>query len=171
MPTKCYLRSVGEAGSGNQYADLKVRSQNDNYRAEPSKRLLEIVTEPERAVAPTAKEDLKSAKWQLAADLPVQTTDMESMPCSAPRAAAAQPGWGREGDLAIAITIFRVAVNIRRLQQGASAVSAPASPASSCVTVPSSEMANEHRPSIRSVDRTALGNIARNVMSTSAETP
>jgi CRISPR/Cas system-associated exonuclease Cas4 (RecB family) len=32
-PTKCYLRSLGEVGAGNTYADW-MKVQNDTYREE-----------------------------------------------------------------------------------------------------------------------------------------
>src|SRR5215831_12192976 len=37
-PTKCFLRSRGEAGAGNAYADW-VRSQTDSYRSEQIREL------------------------------------------------------------------------------------------------------------------------------------
>ena len=76
-PTKCYLRSLGEAGSGNAYAEW-VRAQNESYRGETTNRLLAGLPEAEVVVAPPAAEDLRAAKWRLALDLPVQAGDMES---------------------------------------------------------------------------------------------
>ena len=40
-PTKCYLRSTGQAGSGNAYAEW-VREQNDAYRKEAVQRLVAV---------------------------------------------------------------------------------------------------------------------------------
>lgn len=41
-PTKCYLRALGEVGSGNEYAD-RVKTQDEAYRAaETEWRLAEI---------------------------------------------------------------------------------------------------------------------------------
>ena len=76
-PTKCYIRSTGQAGSGNAY-DEWVREQNDAYRAEATNRLMAGLPEPEVVVAPPAGENLKTAKWRLALDLPVQAGEMES---------------------------------------------------------------------------------------------
>ena len=64
-PTKGYLRSLGETGSGNEYAEW-VRTQDESYEREAVRWLQEIVPETERAVAPPANETLKSAKWRLA---------------------------------------------------------------------------------------------------------
>ena len=76
-PTKCYLRSTGQAGSGNAYEGW-VREQNDAFRAEATKRLMAGLPEPEVVVAPPAAENLKAAKWRLALDLPVHAGDIES---------------------------------------------------------------------------------------------
>jgi CRISPR/Cas system-associated exonuclease Cas4 (RecB family) len=38
-PTKCYLRSTGQTGAGNAYAEW-VREQNDAYRNEGAQRLV-----------------------------------------------------------------------------------------------------------------------------------
>jgi predicted RecB family nuclease len=65
-PTKCWLRSRGETGEGNAYAEW-VRAQNESYRAEGVRRLQDTVPEGERIVAP-ATENLKAAKWRLAVD-------------------------------------------------------------------------------------------------------
>lgn len=74
-PTKCYLRSTSQAGSGNAYADW-VRKQNDAYRAEARKRLMAGLPEAEVVVGPPAVVDLRAAQWRLAFDLPVQTGHM-----------------------------------------------------------------------------------------------
>lgn len=63
-PTKCYLRSVGEVGSGNAYAEW-VRAQSDTYRGEQTKRLMDAVPEAERAFSPSAPDGIKAAKWRL----------------------------------------------------------------------------------------------------------
>src|SRR5439155_3104123 len=69
-PTKCWLRSRGETGEGNAYADW-VKQQNETYRAEGVRRLRATVPENERVVAPPT-ENLKAAKWRLAVDLVAQ---------------------------------------------------------------------------------------------------
>jgi|SRR6266567_5684501 len=59
-PTKCYLRSTGQAGTGNAYAEW-VRAQNDAYQSETAKGLIERVADTEGAVASPAAEDLKTS--------------------------------------------------------------------------------------------------------------
>ena len=76
-PTKCYLRSTGQAGTGNAYAEW-VREQNDGYRAEAGRRLMAELPEAEVSVAPAGTENLKTATWRLAVDLPVETETMAS---------------------------------------------------------------------------------------------
>jgi hypothetical protein len=72
--TKCHLRSLGETGLGNEYAEW-VRGRDESYQREEARRLQETVPEAERVVAPPATENLKAAKRRLAADLVVQTPD------------------------------------------------------------------------------------------------
>ncbi|MCC6819104.1 MAG: hypothetical protein IT579_00085, partial [Verrucomicrobia subdivision 3 bacterium] len=72
--TKCHLRSLGENGSGNEYAEWAL-AQNESYQREALRRLQEAVPDTERVVAPPATENLKTAKWQLAVDLVAQTPD------------------------------------------------------------------------------------------------
>jgi predicted RecB family nuclease len=72
--TKCHLRSIGEIGSGNEYAEW-VRAQDEAYQREAALRLQETVPEAERVVAPPATDNLKTAKWRLAVDLVAQTPD------------------------------------------------------------------------------------------------
>ncbi|MCX6915851.1 MAG: IS66 family transposase [Verrucomicrobia bacterium] len=72
--TKCHLRSFGEIGAGNEYAEW-VRGQDESYRREAVKALQEAVPETERVFAPPATENLKAAKWRLAVDLLARTPD------------------------------------------------------------------------------------------------
>jgi hypothetical protein len=67
-PTKCYLRSLGETGSGNEYAEW-VCAQDESYERESVRRLQETVPEAERIVAPPATVNLKTAQWGLALDV------------------------------------------------------------------------------------------------------
>jgi predicted RecB family nuclease len=76
-PTKCWLRSRGEAGGGNEYADW-VRSQNESYRHANATRLLESFPDSERVIAPPATGNLKTVKWRLAVNVPVETAILES---------------------------------------------------------------------------------------------
>jgi predicted RecB family nuclease len=75
-PTKCFLRSRGETGSGNLYADW-LRTQNEYYRGEGIKRLVE--TKPdENATNPPLSEGLKAAQWRVALDFHAQAHDLEA---------------------------------------------------------------------------------------------
>ena len=71
-PTKCWLRSRGETGEGNEYAEW-AKEQNESYRVEGVRRLQATVPESERVVAPFT-ENLKAAKWLLAVDLVAQAS-------------------------------------------------------------------------------------------------
>ncbi|PYJ07347.1 MAG: hypothetical protein DME25_03980, partial [Verrucomicrobia bacterium] len=71
-PTKCWLRSRGETGEGNAYAEW-VKEQSETYHAEGVRRLQASVPEGERVVAPPT-ENLKTAKWRLALDFVAQAS-------------------------------------------------------------------------------------------------
>ena len=73
-PTKCYLRSTGQAESGNAYADW-VREQNDAYRKEGVQRLVAAAGDGVAATTPGV-EDLKTATWRIAVDLPLDTKNL-----------------------------------------------------------------------------------------------
>src|ERR1035438_9854780 len=72
--TKCHLRSLGEIGTGNEYAEW-VRSQEESSQREAARALQEAVPETERVVAPPATETLTAAGSGLAVDLVAQTPD------------------------------------------------------------------------------------------------
>src|ERR1039457_2319900 len=72
--TKAHLRSLGEVGSGNEYAEW-VRVRDESYQREAARALQEAVPETERVVAPPATDNLKAAQWRLALDLVAQTPD------------------------------------------------------------------------------------------------
>jgi len=76
-PTKCYLHSTGQAGTGNAYAEW-LHEQSDAYRADAAKRLMAGLPAADAVLAPSAAGNLKTATWRLAVDLPVQARDMES---------------------------------------------------------------------------------------------
>src|SRR6266436_6325165 len=67
--TKCWLRFKDEPAAGNAYAEW-VQTQNDTYRADATKRLMDDLPADECVVGPAA-ENLKAAKWRLALDVPV----------------------------------------------------------------------------------------------------
>src|SRR6478672_11970936 len=76
-PTKCYLRSLGEVGPENAYANL-VRAQNESYRTEGVKRLIEGAAPDECVVGLPPATNLKPVKWRLATDYPVRAQNLES---------------------------------------------------------------------------------------------
>jgi predicted RecB family nuclease len=80
-PTKCWLRFTGEPPSGNAYAEW-VQIKNESYRADAAKRL--IANAPADECAPSSRssrrkeahysaESLKTARWCVATDVPVQS--------------------------------------------------------------------------------------------------
>jgi len=76
-PTKCFLRSCGEVGTGNAYAAW-VRTKNDVFRIEGTKRLAEGFA-PDKCVTGThALESLKHAQWHLGTDFAVQNQNLQS---------------------------------------------------------------------------------------------
>jgi len=71
-PTKCHLRTLGEAGSGNEYAEW-VCTHGRSYECAAAQRLEEAVPEIERVVSPSAADGFKTARWRLATGIVVQT--------------------------------------------------------------------------------------------------
>ena len=76
-PTKCYLRSTGQAGGENAYAEW-VRAQNDAYRSKTAKRVIESVADTEGLATSPAVKDLKTSAWRLAVDLHLAAGTIES---------------------------------------------------------------------------------------------
>ena len=76
-PTKCYLRSLGEVGTGNAYAEW-VRTQNELWRREGIKRLMAGTAPDECVGSLTVTTNLKTAKWRLAIEYVVRSRNMES---------------------------------------------------------------------------------------------
>jgi hypothetical protein len=66
-PTKCYLRSVGEVGTGNACADW-LRTQKESCRSEGIKRLTEGATTGECVIGSSGTNNMKTAKWRLATE-------------------------------------------------------------------------------------------------------
>lgn len=75
-PTKCFLRSRGEAGTGNAYAAW-VRTKNDVFRIEGTKRLVAEVTPDKYAIGTQAMGSLKQAAWHLGIDLAVHSQELQ----------------------------------------------------------------------------------------------
>jgi len=115
--TKCYLRLLGEATSGNAYADW-VRVQMESYRRKAVQRLQEGVREAELVVTPPATENLNAAKWRLAVDFLAQAYSPSSL----------------EGILPLESSEPNVAIQAKReAAPPANATSAPHSQAEPCV--------------------------------------
>jgi predicted flap endonuclease-1-like 5' DNA nuclease len=92
-PTKCWLRAVGEPATGNPYAEW-VKTQDETCRVNESARLTGELPNGEVA-APPEPETLKSARWQLATNVPVQA-QVNSCPAqSCLHAVARVPSEGR----------------------------------------------------------------------------
>ena len=75
-PTKCCLRCAGENATDNAYVDW-VQAKNEACRVEGIKRLVAEVADGERVVA-SPTENLKTATWRMAADLPAQAPNIET---------------------------------------------------------------------------------------------
>ena len=70
FPTKCWLRFTGEPPAGNAYAEW-VATEHESDCADAAKRLISNAPAADCAVAPLA-ENLKTAKWRVAVDVPVR---------------------------------------------------------------------------------------------------
>ncbi len=75
-PTKCFLRSRGEAGAGNAYAAW-VRTNDEVFRVEGNKRLVAEVAPDKCATGTQAMGNLKPAQWHLGIDFAVQNQNLQ----------------------------------------------------------------------------------------------
>ena len=75
-PTKCFLRSRGEAGTGNAYAAW-ARTKNDVFRIEGTKRLEPGVAPDECAIGTKVMGSLKPAQWHLGIYFAVQSQNLQ----------------------------------------------------------------------------------------------
>ncbi len=75
-PTKRWLRYAGENASGNAYAAW-VQAKNEACWVEGIKRLVAEVPDAKR-VAASPMTNLKTATWQMAADLPARAPNLET---------------------------------------------------------------------------------------------
>jgi hypothetical protein len=82
-PTKCWLRASGEPASGNTYAEW-MQNQSESFRDAVTDRLQAATPQGECTRSPL-EEDLKTAKWRLAVDVPVQTSQFLQSRSSARR--------------------------------------------------------------------------------------
>ena len=75
-PTKCWLKSIGEHGTGNAYAEW-AQTLNDSYRAAEIDRF-RFTTPPGECTAALPTGGLKEGTWRMALDVTVQTENLES---------------------------------------------------------------------------------------------
>lgn len=75
--SKCWFCLRGEETDGNMYSQWLQR-QNQSYRKEALKRLLESVHKADSIVAPSRLVNIKKAKWRLAADFVVRKNNIEA---------------------------------------------------------------------------------------------
>ena len=75
--TKCFLRSLGETGTGNSYANW-VKAEHLSYSSEGIKHLVEGVAEDECVTGPIDVKDTWSPKWRLAIQTIARTQNLES---------------------------------------------------------------------------------------------
>jgi predicted RecB family nuclease len=76
-PTKCFLRSLNETATGNEYADW-VRTQQACYRSDGIQSLRQGVTPDERITGPLHANYGKPASWRLAIDCLASAQNLES---------------------------------------------------------------------------------------------
>jgi hypothetical protein len=76
-PTKCYLRSTSETGSGNAYAEW-VREQDEVHRSGAAAQVITTLAEGEIGFTAPAAANLKTATWRFAVDLHAEAGTMES---------------------------------------------------------------------------------------------
>lgn len=89
-PTKCFLRALGETGTGNGYADW-TQAQNLSCQLEGVTRIKEGVANNECITGPLDRKELKFAKWRLAIGSKAYAQNLEStihaverVPCDTP---------------------------------------------------------------------------------------
>lgn len=75
-PTKCFLRSGGEAGTGNAYATW-VQTRNNVFRIEGTKRLVAGVAPDECTIGTEAMGSLMLAQWRLGVGFDVQSQNLQ----------------------------------------------------------------------------------------------
>ncbi len=75
-PTKCFLRSSGEAGTENAYGAW-LQTKNNAFRIEGTKRLVAGVAPDKCAIGTQAMESPKPAQWHLGIDFAVQSQNLQ----------------------------------------------------------------------------------------------
>ncbi len=76
-PTKCWFRFRGAEIVSNRYSQW-VETQNQSYRIEAFKQLLDNVHQNDSILAPTKPLNIKKSTWRLAADFVVRKDNLES---------------------------------------------------------------------------------------------
>jgi hypothetical protein len=77
-PTKCFLRSLGETGTNNSYANW-VRTQYLSYSSEGIKQLVKGFAEDEVITGTIDSEETRSPKWRLSIQTAARTHNLESI--------------------------------------------------------------------------------------------
>jgi hypothetical protein len=75
--TKCFLRSPGEAGTGNAYSEW-VRTKSDFYHGEGIKRLMARAAHNECIRGLPGTVNLKTAEWRFTEDFVAHSKNLES---------------------------------------------------------------------------------------------
>jgi predicted RecB family nuclease len=75
--TKCFLRSIGEQGAENVYADW-FKTKSDSYHRAGIKRLIAGAVHDECIRVFSGKENLKTAEWRFALDFVASSKNLES---------------------------------------------------------------------------------------------
>jgi predicted RecB family nuclease len=89
--TKCFLRSRGEIGVGNEYADWFC-AKNTSYQIEGIRRLKDGAAHDECVTGALDAKELKSARWRLATESKVCAGNLECTPHAVERAPSDAPG-------------------------------------------------------------------------------
>ena len=76
-PTKCFLLSHGEVGTGNAYADW-ARTKSTSFRREGIGRLIAGVAADKSVTSTSATENLSVAQWRLAIDFEARSQNLQS---------------------------------------------------------------------------------------------
>jgi hypothetical protein len=77
-PTKCFLRSLGETGTNNSYANW-VRTQYFSYSSEGIKQLVKDFAEDEVITGTIDSEETRSPRWRLSIQTLARTHNLESV--------------------------------------------------------------------------------------------
>ena len=75
--TKCFLRSLGEAGRGNAYSEW-VRTKSDSYHGEGVHRLIAHAAHNECISGLSGTGNLKTTKWRFTTDFIAHSKNLES---------------------------------------------------------------------------------------------